>query len=90
MTTVFERKDVLNPNLNPGHSLVGVRIPDHQFVRQLVGHCGQPIALTSANVSDSRSTLEIEVSLMKECQYSCDYGSEDIVVQFQNLSTNYS
>lgn len=62
VTTVFERKDALNPNLNPGNSMVGVRIPDHSFVRQLVSQCGQPIALTSANTSDTRSTLEVEVS----------------------------
>ena len=62
VTTVFERKDVLNPNLNPGNPLVGVRIPDHWFVRQLVSRCGHPIALTSANISDTRSTLDVEVS----------------------------
>ena len=63
VTTVFERKDALNSNLNPGISLVGVRIPDHHFVREVVSRCGQPIALTSANVSDSRSTLDVEVSI---------------------------
>ena len=61
VTTVFERKEILNPKLNPGNSLIGVRIPDHHFVRQLVNRCGQPIALTSANMSDTRSTLDVEV-----------------------------
>lgn len=66
VTTVFERRDVLNPNLNPGNSLVGVRIPDHQFVRKLVRRCGHPLALTSANVSDTRSTVDVEVRI-----YTC-------------------
>ena len=64
VTTVLKRKKVLNPKLNPDTLLVGVRIPDHQFVREVVRRCGQPIALTSANVSNSRSTLDVEASQM--------------------------
>ena len=62
VTAVFERRPSLHPHLNPGNPLVGVRIPDHGFVRALVSHCGHPLALTSANVSDTRSTLAVEVS----------------------------
>lgn len=62
VTTVLRRKEVLNPMLNPDHSLVGIRIPDHQFVREMVKRCGQPVALTSANVSNSGSTLAVEAS----------------------------
>lgn len=62
VTTVLKRTEMLNPKLNPSNTLVGVRIPDHQFVREIVRRCGQPIALTSANVSNSRSNLDVEVS----------------------------
>lgn len=61
VTTVFERTPELNPTLNPGVPLVGLRIPEHAFVQQLVARCGSPIALTSANISQSRSTLSVEV-----------------------------
>ena len=62
VTTVFERQPHLNPTLNPGVGLVGVRIPDHWFVRRLVGHCaGGPLALTSANISQASSTLSVQV-----------------------------
>ncbi len=61
VTLVFERRSSLPPALNPDTSLVGVRIPDHDFIRQLVRECGYPIALTSANISDTRSTLAVEV-----------------------------
>ncbi|XP_064404161.1 threonylcarbamoyl-AMP synthase-like [Halichondria panicea] len=60
VTLVFERRSSLPPALNPDTSLVGVRIPDHDFIRQLVRECGYPIALTSANISDTRSTLAVE------------------------------
>lgn len=61
LTAVFTRKETLNPKLNPGTVLTGIRIPGDNFVRQLVRSCSFPIALTSANKSGSRSTLEIEV-----------------------------
>ncbi len=61
VTAVFTRKEVLNLNLNPGTSLIGIRIPDHHFIRQLVKYCPFPLALTSANKSGNASTLEIEV-----------------------------
>ena len=62
VTTVFERRPELNPALNPRVPLVGVRIPEHHFVQQLVSRCGGPLALTSANVSQARSTLTAEVT----------------------------
>lgn len=60
VTLVFERGPALNPELNPGTTLVGIRIPDSWFIRQLVDNCGEPLALTSANVSGAQSTLCVE------------------------------
>jgi len=62
LTAVFTRKKSLNSCLNPDTSLVGIRIPNHKFIRDLVRNCSCPIALTSANKSGSESTLEIRVS----------------------------
>ena len=59
---VLERSVDLNPDLNPGTHLVGIRIPDHQFMIDLAKECSGPIALTSANVSNTRSSLAVEVS----------------------------
>lgn len=61
VTLVFERTDQLNPGLNPTTRLVGIRIPDHYFVRQLSLRCEEPLALTSANISTvGQSSLKIE------------------------------
>jgi len=61
VTLVFERSAALNTELNPGTRLVGIRIPDSWFIRQLVEHCNdQPLALTSANVSGAQSTLAVQ------------------------------
>uniref|UniRef100_A0A1A7ZAI2 Threonylcarbamoyl-AMP synthase n=1 Tax=Nothobranchius furzeri TaxID=105023 RepID=A0A1A7ZAI2_NOTFU len=60
VTLVFERSEALNTNLNPFTSLVGVRIPDHAFMRRLCQMCGEPLALTSANISSQTSTVEVQ------------------------------
>lgn len=61
VTLVFERTKELNSGLNPGTNLVGIRIPNHQFVQRLAKACQEPIALTSANKSAGMSSLKIEV-----------------------------
>ena len=61
ITVVFHRSDCLNKDLNPGVDLVGIRIPDYPAVVRLVELCGTPLALTSANISQAQSSLEIEV-----------------------------
>ncbi|XP_053310539.1 threonylcarbamoyl-AMP synthase [Spea bombifrons] len=60
VTLVLERSEGLNKELNPFTSLVGVRIPDHAFIRQLAQLCAEPLALTSANISTHESTLTAE------------------------------
>ena len=65
VTLCFKRKPTLNPSFNSGSQLVGIRIPDNQLIREvcnkvqkLQANCG-PIALTSANLSQSKSCLEV-------------------------------
>lgn len=60
VTVVMERTTNLNPDLNNGTNLVGVRIPDHPFIIELARKCRGPLALTSANVSSQKSTLCIQ------------------------------
>ena len=56
---MFERRPELNPDLNPGVSSIGIRIPDHDFVRDLCLCLDKPLALTSANASATQSTLNV-------------------------------
>ncbi|XP_033739750.1 yrdC domain-containing protein, mitochondrial-like [Pecten maximus] len=60
VTVVFRRKDELSPSLNPDVHLIGIRIPDQQFIRSLARACQEPIALTSANISSAPSTVSVE------------------------------
>lgn len=50
----------LAAELNPGAPAIGVRVPDCAFIRELCHNYGGAIALTSANISGSTSTVEIE------------------------------
>uniref|UniRef100_A0A8C3UBJ1 Threonylcarbamoyl-AMP synthase n=1 Tax=Catharus ustulatus TaxID=91951 RepID=A0A8C3UBJ1_CATUS len=59
VTLVLQRSEELNKDLNPFTSLVGVRIPDHPFMRDLARACPGPLALTSANISSQGSTLTV-------------------------------
>ena len=73
VTVVFERTLELNSSLNPGTPLVGIRVPDHGFVRDVARHCKEPLALTSANVSNAPSTLSIQVHNLHRFEIYNDY-----------------
>jgi len=60
VTLVFTRSEQLNNNFNPDTNLIGVRIPDYPFLRQVCRLCDSPLALTSANLSNNTSTLAVE------------------------------
>jgi len=79
VTVVFQRTAALNPSLNPGSSTIGIRVPACGFVCEVARHCGEPLALTSANISDQPSSLVVEVNLIVygvtaecECECECD------------------
>ncbi len=48
--------------LNPGNSNIGIRIPNLKFIIELARYCNEPIALTSANISNEPSSLKITVT----------------------------
>ena len=60
VTLVFERTPELNPDLNPSHTKVGVRIPQFHFIQDLCVKCSYPLALTSANYSSQPSTTSVQ------------------------------
>ena len=65
VTVVLRRTPALNPELNPGTDLVGLRVPAHPFVRQVARQCcaaaePSPLALTSANKSNETSAIRVQ------------------------------
>ena len=58
VTVLLQRTNATSLKLNPGVNKVGIRIPDSSFIRDVVTQFGFAIALTSANLSNSSSTLD--------------------------------
>ncbi|KER31058.1 hypothetical protein T265_02622 [Opisthorchis viverrini] len=83
--------DPLNAHLNPDAHLVGVRVTDHGFVRDLCATMGRletngfrsvghPLVLTSANLSGNASALRIE-------EFSTIWPELDLIVDGGPIST---
>ena len=62
VTLIFQRAPALPKDLNPGNDTIGIRIPNYKFMIELARYCNEPIALTSANISNLPSSLHINVS----------------------------
>mmetsp|Transcript_26971 Transcript_26971/g.70863 ORF Transcript_26971/g.70863 Transcript_26971/m.70863 type:complete len:329 (+) Transcript_26971:81-1067(+) len=58
VTLIFKRTPALNPELNPTTDTIGIRIPDNRLIRAVAAAAGTPLALTSANLSGQRSSVE--------------------------------
>jgi len=59
VTVVLERTENVPKEMNPNTNLIGIRIPDFPFLQKIVQSFGA-IALTSANISNTQSSLNIE------------------------------
>jgi tRNA threonylcarbamoyl adenosine modification protein (Sua5/YciO/YrdC/YwlC family) len=58
VTIVLDKSKFLNnPFLNPGVGKIGIRIPNFNFIRDVCREFNQPMALTSANRSSEKSSL---------------------------------
>ncbi|XP_044737420.1 yrdC domain-containing protein, mitochondrial [Chrysoperla carnea] len=60
VTLVLECTSVLDKSLKPDSGKVGIRIPDNQFVQNVLSLVNYPLALTSANASGEPSSLNVE------------------------------
>ena len=57
---MFDRKKSLPAELNPNTTSIGIRIPDYKLMIELARACNEPLALTSANISNQPSSLSIK------------------------------
>jgi len=65
------------PNcINPGRRLLGVRVPNSCFVRAVARQYGHALALTSANQSGDRSTVDVTefLEIWDDCTLIFDGG----------------
>ena len=72
LTIVLEKSNNLAPNISAGLDTIGIRIPNSDFIRNLIRKLGSPITGTSANLSGTMpatSPKEIELSLSRNLDF---------------------
>jgi L-threonylcarbamoyladenylate synthase len=60
LTLVMKSSKRLSPLITMGKNKVGIRIPDHNIALELLKYTGEPLAVTSANISGEDNLLSIE------------------------------
>ncbi|CAF3232596.1 unnamed protein product [Rotaria socialis] len=81
VTLMFERNSSLPDYFNPNVTNVAIRIPNCQFMIELAQRLKQPIALTSANISNEPSTICID-------EFKVLWQDVDLVVDGGRLASN--
>ena len=81
VTLMFERQSTLPAYFNPNVTNVAIRIPDCQFMIELAQRLNEPIALTSANISNEPSTISID-------EFKIIWSAVDLIVDGGVLASN--
>jgi tRNA threonylcarbamoyl adenosine modification protein (Sua5/YciO/YrdC/YwlC family) len=81
VTLMFERQSILPSYFNPNVNNVAIRIPDCQFMIELAQHLREPIALTSANISNEPSSISIN-------EFQSLWSQVDLVIDGGLLASN--
>ncbi|CAF1052722.1 unnamed protein product [Rotaria magnacalcarata] len=81
VTLMFERNSSLPDYFNPNVTNVAIRIPNCQFMIELAQRLKQPMALTSANISNEPSTICID-------EFKVLWQDVDLVVDGSVLASN--
>ncbi len=81
VTLMFERQSLLPSYFNPDVKNVAIRIPNCQFMIKLAQHLQEPIALTSANISNEPSSVSID-------EFQPLWSQVDLVIDGGLLASN--
>jgi len=58
LTVILEKTDTVSSVITGGINKVGIRIPDHDLVLELLREFGEPLAVTSANISGEEAITD--------------------------------
>ncbi|CAF0747098.1 unnamed protein product [Adineta ricciae] len=81
VTLMFERQLALPSYFNPNVNNVAIRIPNHQMMIELARRLDEPIALTSANISNGPSSVSID-------EFQSLWSQVDLVIDGGVLASN--
>ena len=60
ITLIFRKKENIEDYVTQGKDTIGIRVPDDEFILDLIDSLGKPIMVTSANISNEGSLLKWE------------------------------
>ena len=60
LTLIFNKKEIIEDYVTNGKPTIGIRVPDDEWILDLIKKLNQPILVTSANLSDTGSLLKWE------------------------------
>lgn len=60
LTIVFKKKESVDDYITQFKPTIGIRVPDDEWIIDLIDRIGKPIMVTSANISDTGSLLKWE------------------------------
>lgn len=60
ITLIFNKKEHIEDYVTNGKPTIGIRVPDDEWILNLIDKLGQPLLVTSANLSDTGSLLKWE------------------------------
>ena len=60
LTLIFNKKENIKDYVTNGKPTIGIRVPDDNWILELINKLDQPILVTSANLSDTGSLLKWE------------------------------
>lgn len=87
-TIIYEHKQGLANNMIAADNTIAVRIPNHQFCRDLITQFGKPIVSTSANKSGSetpKSFDEIDSAILKGVDYIVNLEREHVSLKASTI-----
>ena len=74
LTMVYKKKDCVEDYVTQFKPTIGIRVPDDEWILNLIEEVGMPIMVTSANISGSGSLLKWEDV------YECMNGRIDAII----------
>ena len=74
LTLIFNKRENIDDYVTMGKKTIGIRVPDDDYILDLISLIGKPIMVTSANVSGAGSLLKWEDVA------SCMEGKIDAIV----------
>ena len=60
LTLIFNKKEHIEDYVTNGKPTIGIRVPDDEWILNLINELNEPILVTSANLSDTGSLLKWE------------------------------